>query len=70
MHVEIDDGDALGAVLFLRVTGGDGRAVEQAEAHRPRALGVVAGRAHGDEGIGGGPRHHLVDRAHAAAGRA
>ena len=70
MHVEIDDGDALGAVLLLRVAGGDGDVVEQAEAHRPRGLGVMAGRARGDEGVGGLLAHHLVDRMDGAAGRA
>ena len=70
MHVEIDDGRALGAVLSLRVARGDRGAVEQAEAHRPRRLGVVAGRAHGDEGIVDLAAHHLVDRFHAAADRA
>ena len=34
VNVEIDDGDALGAVQLLRVTRGDGGGVEEAEAHR------------------------------------
>ena len=70
MHVEIDDRGALDAVLSLRMARGDRRVVEQAEAHRPRGLGVVAGRAGGDEGVGGLAGHHLVDRVHGAAGRA
>ena len=43
----------LEAVLLLRVARGDRGVVEQAEAHRPRRLGVMAGRAHGDEGVVG-----------------
>ena len=70
MHVEIDDGGALGAVLALRVTRRDRGIVEQAEAHRPRGLGVVAGRAGGDKGIGRLAGHHLVHRQHGAAGGA
>ena len=70
MDVEIDHGGALGAVLALGVAGGDRGIVEQAEAHRPRGLGVVAGRADGDEGVGDLARHHLVDRMHRAAGGA
>ena len=46
MHVEIDDGDALGAELALRLARHDGDGVDEAEPHRPLALGVVAGRAH------------------------
>ena len=52
MDVEIDDRGALGAVLALGVARRDRGVVEQAEAHRPRGLGVVAGRADGDEGVG------------------
>ena len=70
MHVEIDDGRALGMVAVLRIARRDRRVVEQAEAHRPRRLGVVAGRANGDEGVGRLLVHHLVDRAHGAAGAA
>ena len=51
MHVEIDDRGALDAVALLRMARGDGGVVEQAEAHRPRGLGMMAGRAHGDEGV-------------------
>ena len=35
---------------------------EQAEAHGAVGLGVVAGRAHLAEGVGGPARHHGVDR--------
>ncbi len=41
VNVEIDDGDALGAVLGARVEAGDGGIGEQAEAHGAVALGVV-----------------------------
>ncbi len=44
VDVEIDDGDALDAMGRLGVPGGDRRVVEEAEAHRRRRLGVVAGR--------------------------
>jgi hypothetical protein len=37
------------------VGGGDGGVVEEAEAHRPRTLGVVAGRAQAAEGEPVGP---------------
>ena len=68
MDVEIDHRGALGAVLALGVAGGDRGVVEQAETHRPRGLGVMAGWPHGDEGVGGLARHHLIDRMHRAAG--
>ena len=46
VHVEIEDGDAVEAVVLERVRGAHRHVVEEAEAHRLRALGVVAGRAH------------------------
>jgi hypothetical protein len=67
VHVEIDDRDTLGAVLRLRVARGDGGVVDEAEAHRRRGLGVMAGRAHGDEGVRRAAVHHAIDRAHGAA---
>ena len=67
VDVPIDDCDALGAVRRLRVAGRDGGVVEEAEAHRLRALGMVAGRPHGAEGVGGLPGHHPVDRRHGGA---
>jgi hypothetical protein len=51
MDVEIDDRRAADAVCALGVTGGDGDIVEEAEAHRLGDLGMMAGRAHRDEGI-------------------
>ena len=56
MHVEIDHGGALDAVFALRMARGDRGIVEEAEAHRRRFLGVMAGRAHGDEGVAGACR--------------
>ena len=70
MHVEIDDRRAFDVVAVLRVARRDRRVVEQAEAHRPRHLGVMAGRTHGDEGVRRFLVHHLVDRPHGAAGAA
>ena len=70
VDVEIDDRGALGAVLLLRVTGGDRRIVEQAEPHGPRDFRVVPRRARRHEGVGRALRHHLVDRAYRAASRA
>ena len=44
VHVPVDDRDALQAELRLGPARGDRHVVEQAEAHRPLALGVVARR--------------------------
>ena len=70
VDVEIDDGDALDAVRRLRVPGGDRRVVEEAEAHRRRRLGVVAGRPCGDEGVVDAAHDDLVDGECRSAGRA
>jgi hypothetical protein len=67
MHVEIDDRDAFRAVPFLRVARRDRDIVEQAEAHRRRGLGMMAGRAHRDERVCDSALHHLIDRLHRAA---
>ena len=53
MHVEIDDRNARDAVMVLRMARGNGGIVEQAEPHRPRRLGVMAGRPGRDKGVGG-----------------
>ena len=45
VDVPVEHEDPLDAVRVERVAGGDGDVGEQAEAHRPRGLGVVAGRA-------------------------
>ena len=60
----------LGAVGALGVARGDDGVVEEAEAHRPVGLGVVARRPHGAEGVGDPARHHLVDREAGGAGGA
>jgi len=39
----------------------DRAVVEDAEAHRSLGFGVMSGRAHGAEGVGGLAGHHLVD---------
>ena len=69
MHVEIDHRYAVGAVLGARMQRGDGDLVEQAEAHGARRLGVVAGRAHGAEGVVGFAFHDLVDGMDGGAAR-
>jgi hypothetical protein len=43
VDVEIDDRDALEAVRLQRMRSADRDAVEDAEAHRAPALGVMAG---------------------------
>jgi len=67
VNVEIDDRDALGSMVCLGMARRDGGIVEQAEAHRPFRLGVMAGRPYGNEGIGGTAAHHFVDRVNRAA---
>ena len=69
MDVPVDDGDALGAMLLLRMAGGDRGIVEQAKAHRGRALGMVAGRPRRDEDIVGRARIDVVDRGVGGADR-
>jgi hypothetical protein len=69
MHVEIDDGDALGAMRRLGVTGGDGDVVDKAEAHRIAHARVMAGRARCDKGRVGFAAHHFVHSGDGAARR-
>ena len=72
VHIEIHHRHALGPVRGLRMARGDGGAVEKAEAHGNRALGMVAGRAHGDKGVMRLARHHRIhggDRAASGAQR-
>ena len=45
--------NALDTVFLLRITRGDRRRVEQAEAHGRSLFGMVAGRPGGDEDIVG-----------------
>ena len=51
VDVEVDDRDALDAVRGLGVARGDRGVVEEAEAHRRRRFGVVAGRTRRHEGV-------------------
>src|SRR5438477_6215 len=67
MHVEIDHGDAMQAVLLLGMAGCDGGVVEDAEAHRPDGLGVVARRALRHESVGRLLAYDFVDRVRGAA---
>ncbi len=62
MHVEIDDRDALQAVHFQRMTRRDGDIVEEAEAHRPRRLGVMPRRTHAAKRVVVAARDHGVRR--------
>ena len=70
VHVEIDDGHALQAVRLDGVHGGDTDVVEEAETHRVGLLAMVAGRAHGAEGIFDFLVHDQVDRQATGTGRA
>src|SRR5579872_1882904 len=67
MDVEINNGDALGAMDGARVARRDRSVVEEAEAHRRLGLGVMARRAHRDESVGAAPAHHRVDGARRSA---
>jgi hypothetical protein len=69
MHVEIDDGHALQPMHVERVPRRHRHVVEEAEAHRLVARGMVAGRAHRAEGVGGTAGQHLVGGGHGRAGR-
>jgi hypothetical protein len=69
VDVPVEDRDALDSAASPQVRGRDGGVVEEAEAHRLGALGVVARRPRGDERALAGSLEHEVDRAHRAAGR-
>ncbi len=60
VHVEVDDGHALDAVLLERVFRPDRNVVEQAEAHGARARRMMAGRAHRAKGVLGASADHEV----------
>jgi hypothetical protein len=45
VHVPVEDQDPVDPKRLRRVRSGHRDVVEQTEAHRPLALGVVAGRA-------------------------
>ncbi len=70
MHVEIDDGHALGAMRRHGVTRRDGGVVEKAKAHRRAGQSVMAGRPRRDEGVFGRAAHDRVDGEDGAAGGA
>ena len=61
MDVEIDHGHPLGAMSGAGVQRRDRDRVEQAEAHGPRRLGMMAGRAYGAESVVGFACHDLID---------
>ena len=67
VDIEVDDGDALGAVLALRMARRDRHIVEQAKTHRPRGERMMAARTDRYEGVGGPAAHHRIDRMHRAA---
>ena len=67
MHVPVEDSHPLGAMTFLSVARGYGRVVEEAEAHRPDAFGMMPRWTHGDESVGGPAGHHLVHGHHGTA---
>jgi hypothetical protein len=62
MHVEIDNCDALGAVFPLRLAGDDGNGIDEAEAHRPLEIGVMARRAHRAKGVAHFPHGDRLER--------
>ena len=62
VHVKVDDGDALQAVTRHGVLGGNRHVVEEAETHGLVAAGMVAGRAHGAEGVFQFSGQHGIDR--------
>ena len=68
VDVEVDDRDAFEAVRLEGVRGADGDVVEEAEAHRAAALGVVPGRPHGAERGRALLLQHEVDAEHDGAG--
>ena len=69
MHVEVDHRHARQSVRGERVRRADRDAVEEAEAHRAPALGVVSRRAHRAERGRALAAHHEVDPHHDRAGR-
>jgi hypothetical protein len=70
VDVEIEDRDSGKPVRGERLSCACGHAVEKAEAHGALAFGMVAGRAHGAEGVAAIARDHRVDRRAGGAGRA
>ena len=70
VHVEVDDRHPRQAARVERMARGDGHVVEEAEAHRLVARGMVPGRAHGAERAGGAAGDDVVGGRHGSAGRA
>ncbi len=68
VHVPVDDRHALDPALALRPAGGDRDVVDEAEAHRRAALGVVARWAQQRERVVELAVEHRLDGAQQAAG--
>ncbi len=68
VHVEVDDRHPVEPQRVQRVQRADGDVREQAEPHRPLALGMVAAGAHGAEGGADLARHHRLDGGDVGAG--
>ena len=72
VHVKVDDGHTLQAVLRQRMRGGDGHVVVKTETHRLGRFSVVARRADAAKGVGGQAfayHVHCLDRAARRAAR-
>ncbi len=69
MHVEVGDRDPLQAMHGQRMSSGHRDVVEQAEAHRPLARGVMAGWTHRAERAPCATAEHRIDRGHDGTGR-
>ncbi len=70
MNVEVHHRGARDAVFALRIARGDRSAVEEAEPHRLRCLGMVARRPGADKRVGSGVGHYRIDGGDSAAGSA
>ena len=68
VDIEIHDRHPREAVLVDGMTGRDSHVIEKTKAHRPGIFGVVAGRAHGTEGVGCFAGHDRIHRGDAGAG--
>ena len=69
MHIEIDDGNALQSMHGQRMSRSNGNVVEETEPHWRRLLAMVAGWAHGTEGVLAFAAHHQIDPQTTSAGR-
>jgi hypothetical protein len=68
VDIEIDDSHSGEAVRFARSQRTDSGIVEQAEAHSPLRLGMMARWTNGAKHIIGLSRHHRIDRRRDGAG--